>query len=151
MLCFVFISHKVFFFSQRALFVLFCFILFCFVLFCKRDKERVSRGGAEQREGGGQRIRSRLRADSREPDMRLKLKNPEIMTWAVQMPNWLSHTGAPITRYFLISVLIFSLTHCFYDCCFQHPQNCEFLKCLCYFLTPLHWGLRTYIVWFRSF
>ena len=41
----------------------------------------MSRGGVEMG-GGGQRIRSGLCTDSREPDVGLKLMNHEIMTLA---------------------------------------------------------------------
>ena len=44
----------------------------------EREKgQRVSRGGTER---GGQRIRSGLCAESREPDVGLKLTNLKIMT-----------------------------------------------------------------------
>ena len=55
------------------------------IYFCVRERKRetrdgeenVRRGGAER---GGQRIRSRLCADSREPDVGLEPTNYEIMT-----------------------------------------------------------------------
>ena len=49
-------------------------------------------------EGEEERIPSRLRTVSAEPDVRLELRNPEIMTWAKtnsQILNWLSHPGTP--------------------------------------------------------
>ena len=51
--------------------------------------------GGERRE----RIPSRLRAISVEPDVGFRLRNPEIMTWAEiksQTPKGLSHPGAPL-------------------------------------------------------
>ena len=53
-------------------------------------------GNGAEREG--ERIPSRPRSVSREPNAGLKLTNCEIMTWAEiksQMLNWLSHPGAP--------------------------------------------------------
>ena len=49
------------------------------------------------REKGGQMIWTGLHTDSSEPNVGLKLKNSEIMTWAEvrQSTNRLSHPGAP--------------------------------------------------------
>ena len=64
----------------------------------ERERERgtsASGGGAER---GGQRIPSRLCADSSEPDVGLELRNREIVTQAKvrQTLNQLSHPGAPV-------------------------------------------------------
>ena len=59
------------------------------------ERECMGRGGAERER---QRIQSRLCADSRESDAGLELVNPEIMTWAGQMLNQLSHPGVPASK-----------------------------------------------------
>ena len=74
-----------------------CELLFLFLslsLFILRERKSTSRGGT----GGGERIPSRLRTASTEPDPGLELPNHEIRTGAEiksRMPNPLSHSGAP--------------------------------------------------------
>ena len=66
-------------------------------IYFEREREKYEWG--KGREKGRQRIPSRLRAVSTEPNAGLNLMNREIMTWAEiksQMPNWLSHQGAPM-------------------------------------------------------
>ena len=58
-------------------------------------REKAQAGWSRGR--GGQMIWTRLHANSSEPNVGLKLKNSEIMTWAKvgQSTNRLSHPGAP--------------------------------------------------------
>ena len=60
----------------------------------------VCKGAGRGRERGRERISSRLRAVSSEPDVGLDLMNCEMMTWAetkVWMLNPRSHPGVPPT------------------------------------------------------
>ena len=73
------------------------FFVFCCFFFLEKEKERActSQGKAE---GEGERIPSRLRAVSAEPNAGFDLTNREIMTWAEtnsQTLHPLSHPGAP--------------------------------------------------------
>ena len=66
-------------------------------LFIYFERERASEQG-NSRERGRERIPSRLRIASAEPDLGLKLRNCEVVTWAETkslMLNRLSHPGTP--------------------------------------------------------
>ena len=83
------------------------FILFKFIYF-ERQRESTSRAGAERRR---ERIPSRLRTISAEPDVQLEFTNCEIMTRAEvksRRLNQLRHPGAPPEMFFniIISTLI---------------------------------------------
>ena len=64
-----------------------------FICFWERDRQSVSRGGAEREGDAESETGSRLWAGSTEPDAGLKLMNPEIMTWAEvgRLTDWTTH------------------------------------------------------------
>ena len=88
-------------FSFNFLFLKIFLSLFTYFWERERERARVRRGGAE-REGGQERIPSRLCAVSVQPDMGLYLMSHEIMTWA-ETKSWtligLSHPDAPSVRF----------------------------------------------------
>ena len=95
LLCIVWTFKKYWFFQFRGLpFPFKIFLMFFY--FWERKNENKHGGGAE-REGGTEcEAGSRLWAVSREPDVGLKLKNCEIMTWAEvgHLTNWATQ-GSP--------------------------------------------------------
>ena len=66
----------------------------------------MSRGGAEGEGDIESEAGSRLRAVSTEPDMGLKLTNPEIMTSQSRSLNRLRHPGSPLTNIILTLEII---------------------------------------------
>ena len=76
-----------------------------FIYFWRRERHSMSRGGAEREDDTESKAGSRLWAVSTEPDVGLRPRNLEIMTWAEiksRTLNWLSHPGAPQKSVFWI-------------------------------------------------
>ena len=65
----------------------------------------MSREGAETDRDTEFKAGSKLWAVSTKPDAGLELTSHEIMTWAGQVPNRLSHSGAPPMLFFHVSFL----------------------------------------------
>ena len=92
----------------------------------ERKRESASGGGAV-REGERERIPSRLRADSAEPDAGLSLTNREIMTGA-KVKSWLlnglSHPGAPEFLFIQFQTFTGELPYFWYCvCCVGYKMN----------------------------
>ena len=83
----------------------FCFFFLMFIYFWERDRDSMSRGGAEREGVTESEAGSRFRAVSTEHDVGLELTDLEIMTWAEVGRLTGSATQAHLARLLIESML----------------------------------------------
>ena len=96
-----------------------------FIYFWDRERQTMSRGGAEREGDTESKAGSRLWAVSTEPNTGLKLVDREIMTWAEveRSTNWA--TQAPWDQFISLSVASLLVCKCATDVCtlILHPAT----------------------------
>ena len=81
-----------------------------FIYFWDRERQSMSRGGAEREGDTDSEVGSRMWAVSTEHDAGLEPTNHEIMIWAETkslMLNQLNHPGAPPNKFFFLILFIY--------------------------------------------